>query len=222
MLSISCDEMKAMDAYTINKIGIPSIVLMERASLEFIKNIDLIKNNSFTIIVGVGNNGGDGLAIARHLLLYHKKVDLFIIGNLDKSTKDFNINFNILKNLHQEYINIKSPADLTLLKDNLLKNDIAIDGIFGVGLTRTIEGIYYDSIEIINTNSKSTIAIDIPSGIDGDTGRVLGISTICDSTITFHREKHGHKNNIKYTGKLIVVDIGIPQIVEDIILKEFR
>ena len=80
MISITCKEMKAMDSYAINSIEIPSIVLMENAALKTVKNIDLDKKNSFTIVCGVGNNGGDGLAVARHLFLEGKDVDLFKIG----------------------------------------------------------------------------------------------------------------------------------------------
>lgn len=84
MLTITCQKMKAMDSYAINNIGIPSIVLMENAALKVVENIDLEKNNSFTIVCGVGNNGGDGLAVARHLFLNRKIVDLFIVGDLEK------------------------------------------------------------------------------------------------------------------------------------------
>lgn len=222
MFSISCDEMKAMDSYTIREIGIPSIVLMERASLEFVKNIDLEKNDSFTIVVGTGNNGGDGLAIARHLLLNNKKVDIFILGNINKGSIDFNINLDIIKNLNKSYLNVNTTTDLNILKDSILKNDIVIDGIFGIGLTRNLEDIHYDAIEIINNNSKSTIAIDIPSGIHGDTGDILGISTVCEKTITFHRLKHGLDGNEKYTGDVVVADIGIPKVAEDHVLVIYR
>lgn len=220
MFSISCEEMKAMDEYTIKEIGIPSIVLMERASIELIKNIDC--NNSFTLVAGVGNNGGDGLALARHLILKGKNIDIFIIGNVKNGTEDFKTNLNILKNLKKEYIKLDSPTSLTVLKDSIEKNDIVIDSIFGIGLTRKIEGIYYDTIELINNNSKFTLAVDIPSGIDGNSGDILGISTISSKTITFHRLKHGLDGNEKYTGELLVVDIGIPKIAEDHVLRIYR
>lgn len=87
MLAISCEEMKAMDSYAINNIGIPSILLMENAALRVLENINLEEKKSFTILCGTGNNGGDGLALARHLILRKKEVDLFIIGKLDKGRK---------------------------------------------------------------------------------------------------------------------------------------
>ena len=96
---IKCREMRAIDKYAIENLGIPSVVLMENAALKVIKNIDLKNTHSFTIISGIGNNGGDGLAIARHLMVSGKKVELYIIGNISRGSEDFKINLNILKNM---------------------------------------------------------------------------------------------------------------------------
>lgn len=210
MLIISCDEMKAMDSYAIDNIGIPSIVLMENAALKVIKNIDLNKVNSATIICSVGNNGGDGLAVARHLILNGKNVDLFIIGNLNRGTKDFNINLNILKNMDVDFVHISKNQDLNIVEKAINKNDLTIDSIFGIGLTRNISGIFYDVVEIINKHSKSILAIDIPSGLNGDTGEIMGIAIKANKTITFHHIKNGLVNNEEYTGKIVVENIGIP------------
>lgn len=210
-MKITCKEMKAMDSHAINTIKIPSIVLMERASLEVINNIDLIDNDIFTIICGVGNNGGDGLAICRHLLLKDKDVRLFILGDLSKATKDFNINLDILKNLNTDFINIEDSQDLEKLKSSLKESHMVIDSIFGIGLKGEIEGLHLRAIEIINKYSKYILSIDIPSGLDGDTGRPLGLSVIPKKTISFHLLKNGLYNNHRLTGKVIVVDIGIPE-----------
>lgn len=210
MLTITCQQMKAMDSYAINNIGIPSIVLMENAALKVVENIDLEKFNSFTIVCGVGNNGGDGLAVARHLILNRKIVDLFIIGNLEKGTQDFNVNLNILKNLDVEFVNISKDEDLNLLKESLEKNHMTIDSIFGIGLARDVGGMFYDVIKIINEFSKNTISVDIPSGLNGDTGKPMDISIKADKTITFHHMKKGLVNSEDYTGEVLVEDIGIP------------
>ena len=118
MESISCQEMKEMDSYAINTVGIPSIVLMENAALKVINNIDLNYNN-YTVVCGRGNNGGDGLAIARHLIIKGKKVRIYIAGDLKSGTEDFNINLNILKNLKAEIINIKDEKELLQFKEDL-------------------------------------------------------------------------------------------------------
>lgn len=222
MITISCEEMKAMDSYAIEKMGIPSIVLMENAGLKVIKNIPMENTNSFTIICGIGNNGGDGLAIGRHLILQGKKVDLFILGNLDKGTKDFNINLNILENMKVEFTIINEEKELDCLKNSLNNNDLTIDAIFGIGLTRKVEGIFKEVISLINDHSKYVLSVDIPSGLDGDTGEVLGIAIKADQTISFHLPKKGLIHNREYTGNLIVESIGIPQMVTQIILKRME
>ena len=154
MISITCKEMKAMDSYAINRIEIPSIVLMENAALKTLKNIDLDKKNSFTVVCGVGNNGGDGLALARHLILEGKDLDLFVVGNLDRGTKDFQVNLKILKNLDLKIIKIEAKKELDLLQKSLSDNDMAVDAIFGIGLTREVAGIYGEAIGLINKYSK--------------------------------------------------------------------
>lgn len=222
MLAISCEEMKAMDSYAIEKIGIPSIVLMENAALRVIDNIDLDRMNSITLICGVGNNGGDGLAIARHLIINRKNVDLFIVGNLDKGTKDFNINLNILKNMELKFIHITGEKELEILKKSLVKNDLTIDSIFGIGLTRDVEDIYKEVISLINHYSNNILSVDIPSGLDGDTGEILGISVKSNKTITFHLIKKGLLESKEYTGEIIVEPIGIPEKVTKVILERME
>jgi len=211
MESISCQEMKEIDSYAINTVGIPSIVLMENAALKVINNIDLNFNN-FTVVCGRGNNGGDGLAIARHLIIKGKKVRIYIAGDLKSGTEDFNINLNILKNLKAEIINIKDEKELLQLKEDLSVSDITIDALFGIGLKRNIEGLYLEIIKMINNESKQIISVDIPSGIDGDTGKPMGICVKADKTVTFHKMKKGLLNCGNYTGEIIVEDIGIPNI----------
>jgi len=208
---ISCQEMKEMDSYAINTVGIPSIVLMENAALKVINNIDLNYNN-YTVVCGRGNNGGDGLAVARHLIIKGKKVRIYIAGDLKNGTEDFNINLNILKNLKAEIINIKDEKELLQLKEDLSVSDITIDALFGIGLKRNVEGLYLEIIKLMNNESKQIISVDIPSGIDGDTGKPMGICVKADKTVTFHKMKKGLLNCGSYAGEIIVEDIGIPNI----------
>lgn len=218
MLTISAAEMKAMDSYAIKKVGIPSIVLMESAALKVVENIDLKKKNSFTVICSTGNNGGDGLAIARRLILADKKVELFLLADPEKGTEDFKINLEILKNMGINY-RLYSEADFSIhLKKALMKNDLSIDAIFGIGLNREVEGLYKESIQLINQYAKETLAVDTPSGIDADTGKVFGLAVKADQTISFHLMKKGLLKNKEYSGATIVADIGIPKFVTRLIL----
>jgi len=214
METVTCSEMKAMDSYAINTIGIPSIVLMENAALRVIDTIDLQATNSYTVVCGTGNNGGDGLAVARHLILKKKSVDVFIVGNLDKGTTDFNINLNILKNIHASIMAISDDNGLVELEKSLENNDLTIDALFGIGLTRDITGLFYNVIESVNKNSKRILSVDIPSGLDGDHGQIKGICVKADQTVTFHRIKRGLVANKTHTGDIVVVDIGIPDLLK--------
>lgn len=208
MKSISCQEMKEIDSYAINIIGIPSIVLMENAAIKVLNNLDL-NLNYYTVICGIGNNGGDGLAVARHLILKNKKVKIYIVGNINNGTEDFNTNLNILKNLKADIIYVLDEKGLLTLREDLKISDITIDALFGIGLKRNIEGLYFNIINTINNDSKQIISIDIPSGIDGDTGKVMGIGVRAFKTITFHEIKKG-LIDCEYAGYIIVEDIGIP------------
>ena len=183
-----------------------------------LKNIDLSKYNSFTIICGVGNNGGDGLAVGRHLIVNDKKVRIFTIGNINKGSKDFNTNYNILKNMGIEIKHIDTEEDINMLIDSLKSSDIAIDSIFGTGLSRDVKDLYRDVISAINDNSKYILSIDVPSGMDSDTGDVLGICIKANKTVTMQLMKKGLVNNPDYTGEVIVEPIGMPKMAIDEIL----
>lgn len=218
MIRITCNEMRAIDKEAINNIGIPSLILMENAAFKVIENMDLNKHNNFTIITGVGNNGGDGLAIARQLLAKDKNIDLFIIGNISKGTDDFKTNLHILKNMDVPFTKIGTKKDLYILKDALEKNDLTVDAVLGLGLNSELEGLYFDVISFTNLYSSFTISVDIPSGLNCDTGDILGIAIKADKTVTFHLMKKGLLGREAYTGEIIVANIGIPEKVTHFIL----
>lgn len=216
----SSDILRSVDDYCIQKLQIPGILLMENAAISAINNMELKTNNFFTIICGVGNNGGDGFAIARHLVLKQKKVNIFLLGSIEKLSCDCKINFNYIKSLGIKVHNINCNKDIQNLRNSLLLSDITIDSIFGTGLKRNIEGIYAQSINCINENSKYIISIDVPSGLNSNTGKRLGTCIKANKTITFQFYKTGFLNYdaLNYAGDIVVCNIGIPQSVE----KEFK
>ncbi len=134
MRIISSENFRKIDNYSIQNLGIPSIVLMENAALKVVSNIDLQLNNRFVVVCGKGNNGGDGLAVARHLHCLNKEVEIFIIGKGNGSTKDFEINYNILKNINLNINYIRDYEDLDYLRESVIKSDMTLDAIFGIGL----------------------------------------------------------------------------------------
>ena len=195
-------EMQTVDYETIHGIGIPGLVLMERASKAVadyaVQMIDHSKR--ILVISGIGNNGGDALACTRILLEQDYLVDYMIVGNLEKASDDLKLQLQILKNL----------GYFPLENANFHEYDLLIEGIFGVGLSREVGGIYKEMIERINACGKSVIAIDIPSGISGDSGKVLGCAVHAAITVTFGSYKRGHLlyPGREYCGNIKLVSIG--------------
>ncbi len=205
---ISVEEMNKADKKAIEQYKIPSIVLMENAALSFFHEVKDM-SGKFTIVCSTGNNGGDGLAIARHLLLNNKNVVVYIIGNNAKTSKDFKINYEILKQLKAP-IKILEENNLKDFKEDL-KNSVVIDSIFGTGLSRKVEGLYAQAISTINKFANKTVAVDIASGLNGDTGEVMGTCIEPDKTITFHKLKKGIElADTKHKGEVCVKYISIP------------
>ena len=215
MISVTAKQMREIDRYTIEEIGIPSIVLMENAKNAMVNFIPLDGYEKYIIVAGVGNNGGDGLAIARDLILEEKDTLVFIIGDIEKGSKDFLVNYNILKNINADITMIKVKEDLQKLIDVLTVDDIIIDGIFGTGISSDIKGIYYDVVGVLNSSKAFKFSIDIPSGLDADTGKVHKIAVNADYVVTLGLMKKGLEN---YSGHVTVEDIGIPKIVVEKVL----
>ncbi|MDF2880645.1 MAG: carbohydrate kinase [Clostridiaceae bacterium] len=209
--------MRNMDNYCINTLKIPGIVLMENAAIKVIENIELEKFRSYTVVCGTGNNGGDGFAVARHLLIKGKVVQVFLIGSEEKLSIDSKTNFNILKNMHVNIKCVKNLEDAYELRDSIEKSQITVDAIFGTGLNRQVEEIYDTVITIINENSSYTISIDAPSGFNSDKGIPMGNCIRANKTISFQMYKQGFLNygSDRYTGNIIICDIGVPKEVQD-------
>lgn len=209
--------MREIDKYCIETLKIPGIVLMENAALKVLKNLDLENNNSFAVICGKGNNGGDGFAIARHLQALDKKIEVFLIGPKEGMSEDCNINYTILKNMGVTISKIDNLEDIHELRDSVARCEVTIDAVFGTGLSKNVDGIYDTVISIINENSMNTVAIDVPSGFNSDTGKVKGNCVKAHKTITFQLYKKGFLNyeSDRYTGEIVVEAIGIPDYVID-------
>ena len=212
------DQCKEMDKQSIINVGIPGIVLMENAALTIFNKI-IHKGNSFLLLCGKGNNGGDALALARHLILAGKKVSVYIISSDENFTSDFQTNFNIVKNLiHEKDVSfIRSENDINNQVARDLENyNVIIDGIFGVGLNKDLTGRYKKVIEYINLYGKFIVAIDVPSGLDCNLGVERRTAVHADVTYTFEVVKKGFLNYkaIDCIGSLEMVKIGIPEDVK--------
>lgn len=201
----SGSEMSRIDEYTINVIGIPQMVLMERAALEVFRLIRSRFDTKSRILVVVesGNNGGDGIAVARMLAQEGYDVEVYWVNGLESASSGFDRQYAIAKKLNVKFV------------DEIVNYgyDIVIDGIFGVGLNRAVTGRQAEAINMMNDIEAYKIAIDIPSGIDSYTGFILGTAFRADETVTFGLMKLGMLMGIgyEYSGKVTVADIGFPK-----------
>ncbi len=208
-------EMSKIDSLTINETGINSLVLMEnagRTSTEIILS-KFPDKKRFLIIAGSGNNGGDGLVVARYLKLCGKEVNVFILAkDEEKLSEDNRANLNILKNIcgSPKFI---TEENVDLLEDYLKDTDVIVDAIFGTGFRPPVKGYREKVIKLINRYkyNKIIVSIDIPSGLSTDTGKIDGAYIEADITITFAYPKLAHilfPASLK-CGEVYVVDISI-------------
>jgi len=200
---LSPSEMKEID----NNSNIPQIVLMENAGRSVADEIKDI-SNSFLILCGSGNNGGDGFVIARWLKKFKKNVKV-IIFNDDFKTNETKTNFQLLKVFEVEIEKFEKQKFLEDVKNY----EVIVDAIFGTGFKGSLKDNYYDAVEISNNLNKIRIAIDMPTGVNGENGFVENIAFKSDLTFTFAFEKLGHylfEGKI-HSGKIKVIDIGIEE-----------
>lgn len=219
MLVVDKDQMIEIDKYAIDELKIPALALVERAALAVIKNINLEVRKTFAIVVGIGNNGADGLAIARNLLARRYYVDIYIVGNTEKASTEFLQNYEAVKNLTESIYPLQTIADLEFMEQNLSNVSTIIEGIFGTGLDRTISGTYAYVISLINRSLKYIISIDVPSGLDSSSGDSWGEIVDCDLIVSMQLMKKGVFERSIYKNKCIVEDIGIPQKAIDYVIK---
>jgi NAD(P)H-hydrate epimerase len=228
---VTAAEMKALDADTIERVGIPSLVLMERAALAVVERLgcgdfDLARA---VCVCGTGNNGGDGIAIARLLSLAGHEALVVLVGDDARMSADARIQLAIAKN---------SGVRTVCYVDGILRAQRAttiVDALFGVGLTRPLAGVFAQAAAEINActtrgaqgasealdasdmqarhraKGAHVLAVDVPSGISSDTGAILGVAVRADATVTFAYNKQGLAVDPgkAHAGDLLIADIGI-------------
>ncbi len=203
------EEMKQCDDYTSAYFKVPSQVLMERAALAVVEEIEerFSKEQEVLVACGTGNNGGDGYAIARILKERHWRVVVFTV----KKPKEGQLCYQQMESC-QAY-GIEIIQDFSLLLDRIKGVSSICDAIFGTGLSRKIEGDYARLIQILNESAAFKIAVDLPSGISTDQGTVLGTAFRADLTVSFAYAKIGHVlyPGRNYTGELLCKEIGITE-----------
>ncbi|MBN2542176.1 NAD(P)H-hydrate epimerase [bacterium] len=210
------EEMRNLDRQAVD-LGIAPGILMKNAgnAAYFVIHTEFgIKGKKFTIFCGQGNNGGDGCVVARKLYSNGGTVKVFLLAEMKKFKGHARKNLDILYNIGVE---IKYLSSNDQAHEDINNSDAIIDAIFGTGLTRDVREIYRDVIKLINNSGKKVFAIDIPSGVNGNTGQEMGISVSADYTITYGLPKIG---NLLYPGYvrcgiLYVSHISFPPYIYD-------
>ncbi len=221
------DQARAFDAWAINTLGIPGVVLMEnagRSCAELIKEkwdtawgipprLANISNPKVCIFCGTGNNGGDGYVTARHLLNSGFEVVVVVCGDRSKVKGDAKTNLDVLEKLGQpiEQLNLDNGDIPGRVKTFAGGADMLVDGIFGTGLSGQLSDEYKQLLESINASGRPILAVDIPSGLDCDAGEPLGAAIRASYTVTFAAVKKGFSSAkaSAYTGEIFVASIGV-------------
>lgn len=197
-------QMKAADQYTIQKLGVPSLELMEHAAQACVQVLEdeKVDLSHVCVVCGSGNNGGDGFAIARILQNNRYSVETFCVGNPEHYTEETQ---------EQMYRLQECGGKITYGMPQEDSYSVVIDAVFGVGLSRKVEGRYRQVIEQMNRMRGTKFAVDIPSGLSATTGCILGCAFKADYTVTFQLKKIGLELSQGRTmaGRVIVPDIGI-------------
>ncbi len=214
------DEIRELDKMTIEEFGVPSNSLMEVAGHKVYEEIikKFGSKNSIFVLCGHGNNGGDGLVIARLFLIGGAKVSILLIENPDRCSPDFLKNFEILKKVAIRFPDLEiidfNNFDREILKQRILKSDLIIDALLGTGIRSELKGNYKTIVSLVNSLGVSgkVVAVDIPTGLNGDTGSPVSEAIKSTLTITIGGGKQGLYSYPaqEYTGEVTMVDIGLP------------
>ena len=191
-------------------LGVSGIQLMENAGSAVAHQISQrFKNGTrVTILAGTGGNGGDGMVAARHLTSQGFHVELLLLGDPANITReDVGENWRTLESM-AESIQLKVVNDSSLLPR--LEGEVVVDALLGTGAKGNLHSLFLKGVRAMNHASGFKLAVDIPTGIDSDTGKVLGEAFKADATVTFHKSKPGLEKSPSYVGKLTVANIGIP------------
>jgi len=208
---VTASEMRALDKATIEDIGIPALTLMETAGRAVAAAAAAMTTGTIAIVCGPGNNGGDGFVTARVLRAAGRDAVAYLAVPRVKVTGDAATHLQILERSGGVVRMIDAPAALAQCADAIAGAGLVVDALFGIGVTRPIEGHFADIVATIN-RAHARLALDIPSGLDTDTGKVLGVAVRADRTVTMaaHKVALAGAPGFAYCGEVEVCDIGVP------------
>ncbi|NLM89259.1 MAG: NAD(P)H-hydrate dehydratase [Syntrophomonadaceae bacterium] len=217
MKVVQSEEMRAIDRQAIEEYGIPGVVLMENAGIRTVEVIEDIlaglSSQQVLILVGKGNNGGDGLVIARHLINGGIPANVFMLGQPEQLTPDALVNYRILEQMKAPLYPLQTEEDLDRLTLALLKASLVVDAIYGIGFKGSLDDFETQVVKLVNWSQLPVVAVDIASGVEADSGRIHGAAIKAIHTVTFGLPKLGQliEPGKSYTGTLTVADISLPR-----------
>ncbi|MDD2574712.1 MAG: NAD(P)H-hydrate dehydratase [Firmicutes bacterium] len=216
MRVVTPKQMRGIDKVAMEKYGIPGIVLMENAGIRVAEEVIKLaggRGKGVVMLAGKGNNGGDVMVAARHLLNNGLPVRVFLLGKPGDLKGDAGLNAGILTRMGIPIEVLLTGEDLIPLDQALRWGHAVVDGIFGTGLKREVEGLFLDVIRAVNKSGCTIVSVDIPSGIDGETGRISGECIHASVTVTLGLPKSGllQYPGAEHVGRLVVADISIPR-----------
>jgi NAD(P)H-hydrate epimerase len=214
--SVTAEEMRRIDERAIREYGIPSIVLMENAGVAWCDEIlrsGRGRLRSAVVVAGKGRNGGDGFVVARHLSNHGVRVRVYLFAEPSQLSPDPKTNFRILGRMKVPCATFRQRGFWTRFCRDVSRADRVVDALFGTGLSRSVEGPSRVAIEEMNHRAKKIVSVDVPSGLDADTGRPCGAAVRADLTVTFGAMKRGllARRARQYCGRVVVRDISLPK-----------
>ena len=219
MKAVNGLQMGLVDKYSIERLGIPGVVLMENAALQIVRHVEKFfadepyRTKTVTIVAGKGNNAGDAFAVARHLIIKGYSTIIYCLFDRAFLMGDTSVNLEILYRLGADVRPLYETQHLMEFKKDLSKAQLIVDGIFGTGFRGQVKGFPADVMEAINLSSVYVLSIDIASGIESASGRVTEGCIKADKTVTFELPKIGQLvfPGAAYTGELAVESISMPR-----------
>lgn len=220
MRILSAEAMREVDRAAIEELGIPSLVLMENAAIGVVEAVGEAfgEAESAAIFCGPGNNGGDGLAVARHLSVRGWEVRVLLVTGGRELSGDAAVQLGICRQAEIPILEVTTPKDLAGAVEAAAECDLVIDALFGTGLVRPLDGLFADVVEAINDLPAPCVAVDLPSGLAASEALPIGPHVEADLTVTFAAPKVAHvfPPAADAVGEMVVTDLGIPgRLVED-------
>ncbi len=217
---ITREEAREVDRKAIEEYGIPSILLMENAGRACAEEVLGLRGEDATapvlVLCGPGNNGGDGLVIARTLWNRGVPVDVVFVGEqekLERTSEDVRTNARLWRGLGRRIEHAVTDPELEALARRSKEASVIVDALFGTGFVRELTGIYAQVIRGVGEAKRPVLAVDLPSGLDANTGEVLGVAVVADVTVSFVGAKAGFARGEgpRHCGRVVVAEIGIPR-----------